>query len=153
MAWISIALAKKNDNAYVQTRLMNSIKLGDIKTNGSYADFYYEEYDGTTSKYTTSALTKDSLVALVDDSTLYADRVEISILGSSSGRKNKLGTADLYASAETINVAASRLVGAVDIDASTCYALFELGKKTILYKVDATIAELESASSTSVSIA
>lgn len=147
-----MAVSHKNDVAYSKTLLLNSEKIGDIQSNGSYADFYYAAYGTTTWKFTTSALTKDQLVALAEDSTLYASRLELPMLGKSMVRKVKLATADLFSSTTAISVAASKFIQGYDIDVNTSYCLFELGEKTILYKVDDVIANIESASSTSVSI-
>lgn len=154
MAWIQVAVAEKNGNTFSKTLLLNTEKVGDIQASDSVAEFWYEDHGKTTAKYKTSSLTKDQLITLVSDSTLYDERIEIPALGRSLVKRNKLNDLDLFASETVVNVDADKLIDAWDIGStSTCYARFELGNKSILYKVDDTIANLESASSTSVSIA
>jgi len=155
MAWIQVSVAEKNDNAFVKTLLLNTTKFGSIETSGSVAVFYYADYSRKTSKYKTTSLTKDQLIALVTDtSQVYDNRVELPVLGKSPVKRNKLNDLDLFDSVTAINVEIDNLIDAWDITGTdTCYARFELGDKSILYKVNDTIADMQGASSSSVSIA
>lgn len=153
MALFQVAVGYKNDVAYSKTLLLNSEKVGDVVSNSSYADFWYEDYGKKVTKYTTSALTKDQVVALLN-STLYDNRIELSMLGKSLTRSTALVAADLFASATTINIDANKVVkGWTNSDTTTSTLQIAVGEKYVTYKVDATIAEIETASSTSVSIA
>ena len=153
MALIQIPVGYKNGVAYSKTLLLNSDKFGDCESNSTYADFWYEDYGKKVTKYTTSSYTKDQVVALLN-STLYENRIELSMLGKSTTRSNALTTKDLFASATTINVDANKVVkGWTNADTTTSTLQIAIGEKYVTYKVDATIAEIESASSTSVSIA
>jgi|GEM_PF-5546547 len=155
MSWIQVAVATKNGSTFSKTLLLNTKKFGEIKANGSLADFYYEEDWNTVHNFKTSALTKDQLIALVTVDDIWDNRIELPILSVSKVKKNKTNASDDLASTTVYNVEADTLVWAWDIGASatTCYGLFRVGKASILYRINDTIADLESASSTSVSIA
>ena len=154
-AWIQVAISHKNDQTFSKTLLLNTAKVGEIKAySTSYGEFYYSDYGKKTTKYRCSALTKDQLVTLVTTEQVFDSRIEIPVLGKSTVKRNKLSTEDLFASSTVYNVEVAQLIDAWDIGStSTCYARFELGEKFILYKINDTIADLESASSTSPSIA
>ena len=154
MAWKQVAVATKNGSTFSKTLLMNSKKFGEIKVNGSVAEFYYYEDWNTVHSFTTSSLTKDQLVALITVEDVFDNRVELPILAVSKVKKNKTNSTDNLSSTTAYNVELDNLVWAWDIgtSATTCYALFRTGKASILYRVNDTIANLESASSTSVSL-
>jgi hypothetical protein len=153
MALIQLAVGYKNGVAYSKTLLLNTDKFGDVQSNSTYADFWYEDYGKKVTKYTTSATTKDQVVALLN-STLYENRIELSMLGKSTTRSTPLPSDDLFASATVINIDANKVVkGWTNADTTTSTLQVAIGEKYVTYKVDATIAEIESASSTSVSIA
>ena len=153
MSWISVSVATKNGSTYSKTLLLNTKKFGQIVAVGSLAEFYYEEDWNTIHKFTTSSLTRDQLVLLVTTEQDYDNRVSLDVLGLSTVKKVKLSDEDLLSAKTEYNVEVDQLVWGYDIGStSTCYVLFRTGKKSILYKVNSTIAELEAASSTSVSV-
>lgn len=152
MAWIQVAVSKKNGATYSKTLLLNSDRFGQVKTFSTTAEFYYKELNGVTVKYVTSTLTRDQLITLITDTTMYDNRVGLDVTALSLVRTLNTGTEDALSATTEINVEADQLVKAWDIDTSNCYALFETGKRHILYKVNSTIDELEGAYSTSVSL-
>ena len=154
MAWVQVAVAEKNGSTFAKTLLLNTKKFGEIKANGTVAEFYYEEDSDATHNFKTSALTKDQLVTLVTTDDLFDNRIELPILAVSKVKKNKTNSSDNLSSTTVYNVEADTLVWAWDIgtSATTCYGFFRVGKSSILYRINDTIANLESASSTSVSI-
>jgi hypothetical protein len=154
-SWVQVAVSHKNDQTFSKTLLLNTAKVGEIKAySSSYAEFFYADYGDKTTKYRCSALTKDELVTLVTAEQVNDNRIELPILGKSIVKRNKLSSTDLFDSATVYNVELEQLIDAWDIGStSTAYARFQLGDKFVLYKVNDTIANMESASSTSVSIA
>jgi hypothetical protein len=151
MSWFQTTLTERNGKSYAKTVLLNTKKCGESYADSTSCVLYYNDYGKKTTKLKSSS-TQDTVEALLENSTLYNTRVMLPIIGKSTVRTVELGTEDLFSS-NTRGVTADDLVMAWDIDASTCYALFEQGFGTVLYKVDDVIANLESASSTSVSIA
>ena len=153
MSWISVVVQEKNNKTFAKTLLLNSKKVGSIQADGTVAIFYYEDYGDKTTKYKTTTLTRDQLVTLVTTDQVYDNRVSLPVLGKSAVKRNKLSDADLFSAATEINVELDQLIDAWDIGStSTSYARFALGEKFVLYKVNDTIANMESASSTSVSL-
>jgi len=153
MALFQLTSTYKNNKQSAKTLLLNTAKVGDIQAYSTVSEFFYAEADNKTTKYRT-ALTKDQLTTLVNTATEWDDRVELPILGKSIVKTTKLSTEDLFASTTTINVDMDYLIHGWDIGStSTSYLLFGFGGKKILYKVNDTIANIEGASSTSVSIA
>ena len=153
MAVFQVTTTYKDRKASAETLLLSTNKVGDIQAYSTVSEFYYAASDNETILYRT-ALTKDQLTTLVDNATEFNDRVELPILGKSVVRTKTLGSNDLFDSTTTINVDMDNLIQGKDIGStSTSYLLFGFGGKKILYKVDDTIANIESASSTSTSIA
>ena len=152
MAWFRTTLTEKQGKSFAKTVLLNTKKCGETIADSTSCVFYYNDYGKKTTKFKSSS-TQDTIEALLERSTQYNDRVMLPILGKSTVRTAELGTEDIFASSNTRGFATDDLVVAWDIDANTCYALFAKGEGCVLYKVDDVIANLESASSTSVSIA
>ena len=153
MALFQATTTYRDRAAYAKTLLLNNKKVDSIQAYSTVSEFYYAEKENRTRLYRT-ALTKDQLTALVDTAIEFNDFVELPILGKSVVKTQKLSSADLFASTTVINVNMDNLVHGFDIGStSTSYLLFRHGIKSILYKVDDTIANIEGASSTSTSIA
>jgi hypothetical protein len=148
MALVQITTSYLNDRTSAETLLLNTAKIVDFyEKDASNVIFYYKELEDRrekTNKYET-ALTKTQFEALFDE-TLYAARIDLPVLEISSPTKRTF--------VKTINVSAADVIKAKDIDASTSYLWFARGAfQKVKVKVNATISEIESASSTSVSIA
>lgn len=153
MALFQSTVSYRDRKAYAKTLLLNNKNATAIQAYSTVSEFYYKEGNRKTVLYRT-ALTKDQLTTLIDTATEYNDFVELSMLGKSDVKKEKLSSEDLFASATTVNVNMDFFVKGWDIGStSTSYCLFRFGEKFVLYKVNDTIANIESASSTSTSIA
>ena len=148
MALVQITTTNKNDVASAELLLFNTAKIVDFyPKDASNVIFYYKELGDNrekTNKYET-ALTQSQFESLFDEA-LYETRIRLPILEIYSPSKRTV--------TRTINVAAADVIIAKDIDASTCYLSFGRGEfEKIKVKVNATIAEIESASSSSDSLA
>lgn len=153
MAIYQATSTHRNDKTDAKTLLLSTKKTGDIQAFSTVSEFFYEDNYRKTTLYRT-ALTKDQMTALVEDAREWSNRVELYMLGKSTVKTAKLSDTDLFAATTVINVNMDKLIKGWDIGAtSTSYLQFELGKKIVLYKVNDTIANIEGASSTSVSIA
>lgn len=147
MALVQLSVTKKNSLDYVYTELFNTARIPDFYAkDATTVIFYYKEIGDKrerTDKYETT-LTLAQFEAKFDE-ILYDERVALPILEIYSPSKEVV--------TRTINVAVADVIKAKNIDATTCYLWFARGQfESIKVKVDATIAEIESASSTSVSI-
>ncbi|GAF84299.1 unnamed protein product [marine sediment metagenome] len=153
MALFQSTVSHRDRKAYAKTLLLNNKNASLIQAYSTVSEFYYQEGLRKSVLYRT-ALTKDQLTALIDTAVEWNDFVELPILGKSNVKREQLNDEDLFASTTTINVNMDFLVKGWDIGStSTSYLFFRFGEKTILYKVDDTIANIEGASSTSTSIA
>jgi hypothetical protein len=153
MALFQATSTYKNRKAYAKTLLLNNKKVTAIQAYSSVSEFYYKEGERETNLYRT-ALTKDALTTLVTGAGEWSNFVELPVLGKSVVKRDRLSSEDLFASTTVINVNMDELVKGWDIGStSTSYLFFRVGEKSVLYKVNDTIANIEGASSTSVSIA
>ena len=153
MALFTSTVTHRDRVAFSETYLLNNKKVNSIQAYSTVSEFFYAEKEFLTRLFRT-ALTKDQLTALIDTATEWNDFVELPMLGKSLVRTKKLSTNDLFASETVINVNMDNLIYGWDIGStSTSYCLFRSGIKSVLYKVNDTIANIEGASSTSVSIA
>lgn len=139
---------KKNNQTYAKSLLFNTERVVDFysKDASNTIVYYKNQVDrrDATDKYE-FALTKAQVEAWFDES-LYNTRVDLPILEKYAPSKETF--------VKVVNVAASDVILGIDIDASTSYLWVARGSFEIIkFKVNATIAEIESASSTSVSIA
>jgi hypothetical protein len=153
MAIFQSTTTYRNRKAYAKTLLLQTKNVTAIQAYSTVSEFYYQEGESKTVLYRT-ALTKDQLSTLISGATEFSNLVELPCLGKSNVKKTKLNDDDLFASETVINVNMDNLVFGWDIGStSTSYLLFRYGEKFTLYKVNDTIANIEGASSTSVSIA
>ena len=153
MALFQSTVTYRDRKAFADTLLLNTKKVDSIRAYSTVSEFYYVEKDNRTRLYRT-ALTKDELTTLISGATEFSNLVELPMLGKSTVKTAKLNALDLFASSTVYNVNMDNLVKGWNIGSTaTCYLLFRIGKKNILYKVDDNIADVEGASSTSVSIA
>ena len=148
MALIVKTCTKKNNQAYAKTLLFNTDRIVDFysKDASNTIVYYQNQVDrrDSTSKYE-FALTKAQVESWFDES-LYNTRIDLPVLEKFAPSKETF--------VKVVNVAASDVVIGIDIDASTSYVEVARGSFEIVkFKVNSTIAEIESASSTSVSIA
>lgn len=148
MALITLTTTKKNDVTYAETELYNTEKIVDFRAvDATTIEFFYNEIDDRrekTNSYQTAS-TKAAFEALFNEA-LYVERVDLPILEIYSPAKRTLNT--------VLNVKVADVIKAKDIDATTSYLTFARGAfAKIKVKVDATIAEIETATSTSESIA
>lgn len=148
MALVQVSVLTKNTNTHVKTYLFNTTKIVDFYANSGNTEitFYYKDSEGRrekTDKYTTS-LSKSEFEALFVEA-LVVTRMDLPILEIYSPAKR---TVD-----KSINVAVADIAKAWDIDSTTSYLEFNRSNfETIKVKVDATIAEIETATSTSDSL-
>jgi hypothetical protein len=147
MALVTVTTTYRNDKVSAETLLLNTAKIVDFYSKDvSNTIFYYKELEDRrekTIKYET-ALTNAQFEALFDEA-LYVTRIALPVLEIYSPSKRTF--------AETLNVAAGDIIKAKDIDTTTSYLWFARGAfQKVKVKVNATIAEIESASSTSDSI-
>lgn len=153
MALFTSSVTYRNRKAYAKTLLLQTANVTAIQAYSTVSEFYYKEGEKETNLYRT-ALTKDALTTLVSGAIEYRNLVELPVLGKSNVKRNKLSDEDLFSSTTTINVNMDFLIKGWDIGSTgTSYLLFRFGDKTVLYKVNDTIADIEGASSTSTSIA
>lgn len=153
MALFQSTVTYRNRKAHAETYLLQTKRVTAIQAYNSVSEFYYNEGDKETNLYRT-ALTKDNLTALVTGATEFSNFVELPVLAKSTVKRNGLSDEDLFDSTTVINVNMDDLVKGWGIEStSTSYLYFKNGDKSILYKVNDTIADIESAGSTSVSIA
>lgn len=148
MALVQISVLTKNTEDHVKTYLFNTDRIVDFyASSATIVTFYYKDInDGRTrtDKYTTT-LTKAQFEALFNE-TLYVTRLDLPILEIYTPVKQTV--------TRVVNVAVSEISKAWDISTTTCYLEFTRSDfQTVRLLVDATIAEIESSSSTSVSIA
>lgn len=153
MALFQATTTYKNRKAHAKTYLLQNKKVTAIQAYSTVSEFYYKEGNRETNLYRT-ALTKDALTTLVTGATEFSNFVELPVLGKSLVKRDRLSDEDLFTSTTVINVNMDELVKGWDIGSTgTSYLLFRNGDKSVLYKVNDTIADIEGASSTSVSIA
>jgi hypothetical protein len=138
---------------FAKTYLLNNKNVTTIQAYSTVSEFYYKEGERKTVLYRT-ALTKDALTTLVTGAGEWSNMVELPCLGQSFVKKDRLSSEDLFASTTVKNLNMDNLILGWDIGStSTSYLFFRFGEKTLLLKVNDTIANIEGASSTSVSIA
>jgi len=153
MALYQSTVTHRDRATYAKTLLLNNKNVSTIQAYSTVSEFYYKEGERKSVLYRT-ALTKDQLTALIDTAVEWNDFVELPILGRSYVKSQQLKAGDLFASTTVINVNMDYLIKGWDIGStSTSYLYFKIGEKSILYKVNDTIANIEGASSTSTSIA
>jgi hypothetical protein len=153
MALYRATVTHRDRVAHAKTYLLNNKNATAIQAYSTVSEFYNKEGIRKTVLYRT-ALTKDALTALVTGAGEWDNFVELPILAKSDVKKTRLSTEDNLASTTVVNVNMDNLVIGWDIGStSTSYLLFRFGEKFVLYKVNDTIANIEGASSTSVSIA
>jgi hypothetical protein len=148
MSLQQITLTQKNRTTVSRTELFNTALIEDFKADSATTTvFHYTDLDNSkvkSNEYKT-ALTKTEFESLFDEELLNA-RMDLPVteIWSPSPR-----TVD-----ETINVAVADFVRAWDIDASSSWVLIKRGGfEVVKMKVSATIAEIEGAASTSISVA
>ena len=148
MALIQITVLSKNTNDLAETYLFNTDRIVDFyASSATVITFYYKEIsDGKTrtDKYT-ATYTKAQFEALFNEN-LYVTRVDLPILEIYTPVKQTV--------TRVINVAVAEITKAWDINTTTSYLEFTRSNFEIIrVLVDATIAEIETSTSTSESIA
>lgn len=148
MALVQVTTTYKNDITSAETLLLNTARIIDFYAkDASNTIFYYKELGGNRDKsvkYET-ALSKSAFETLISE-TLYAERIDLPITYIYSPSKRALAT--------TLNVSAADVIKGIDINTTESYVWFSRGGfSSVKVRVSATIAEIESASSTSESVA
>jgi len=146
MALIQVPVTEKNRKSHSKTYLFNTENVGDFYADGTSTVFFYVELTNGRRKpveYKTS--TGKTAFETLMDSTLYDNRMDVSAAEKTVTSKETFS--------KTVNIDVNKVIKGWDIDTTSCYLEVESGGfRVVKYKLNHVIADLESASSTSVSV-